>query len=110
MKIELTFRDNDARVVTHYLRRRYASKAKLERLAMMAVRTEVAAQAKIELDRAAAPAVKSAARGEAERRECPCCQKTVAAYIPRAGDGSGVRLRKHRNAAGGDCEGGIKML
>lgn len=50
MKIELTFRDDDARVVAHFLRQRYKSKAALKRLAMIAVRREVAAQAKIELE------------------------------------------------------------
>ncbi len=52
MQITLKFRDNDARTVTYYLKRRYnaRSTAKLERLAMVAIRREVASEAQKELD------------------------------------------------------------
>jgi len=52
MKIELKFRDNDARTVQCYLADRYGKKrnTKLETLAMIAIRREVAAQAKKELE------------------------------------------------------------
>lgn len=39
---------------------------------------------------------------------CPVCKKTVACFIPRGGDGSGVRPRKHVSALDGctnPCKG-----
>ncbi len=52
MQITLRFRADDARIVAYYLRRRYKAKstAKLERLAMVAIRREVANEAQKELD------------------------------------------------------------
>lgn len=50
MKIELKFRSDDARSVEYYLKRRYNSKAALEKLAMVAIRREVASEAQKELD------------------------------------------------------------
>lgn len=44
MKIEIRFRDTDARTTEYYLRRYFKSKAKLEKLAKRAIR-EVAAMA-----------------------------------------------------------------
>lgn len=49
MQITLKFRDTDARTVEYYLRRRYNSKAKLDKLAMVAIRREVANEAEKEL-------------------------------------------------------------
>jgi hypothetical protein len=51
MRIELKFRDNDARAVQCYLADRYGKKrsTKLETLVMIAIRREVAEQAKKEL-------------------------------------------------------------
>ena len=49
MKIELKFRDSDARVVTYFLRHRYKSKAELAKLAMVAIRREDAKEAELEL-------------------------------------------------------------
>jgi hypothetical protein len=49
MKIEITFRETDARSITYYLQKRYNSKASLDKLAKLAIRNEVVAQAKIEL-------------------------------------------------------------
>ena len=49
MQIVLKFRDTDARTVTYYLRRRYNSKANLDKLIMMIIRREVAAEASKEL-------------------------------------------------------------
>ena len=50
MRITLAFRDSDARTVEYCLRRRYNSKASLEKLAMVAIRREVANEAQKELD------------------------------------------------------------
>jgi len=50
MRIELKFRDSDARTVEYYLQKRFNSKAKLEKLIMLVVRREVAIEAKKELD------------------------------------------------------------
>ena len=50
MRIELKFRDDDARSIKYYLQRRYKSKASLEKLAMVAIRREVANEAQKELD------------------------------------------------------------
>lgn len=52
MKLILAFRDTDARIITYYLRRRYHSKASLDKLAKMIIRREVAEEAKIELKEA----------------------------------------------------------
>jgi len=49
MRIELAFREDDARAVTYYLQRRYKSKAQLAKLAMVAIRREVAKEAEAEL-------------------------------------------------------------
>ncbi len=50
MRITLKFRDTDARTITYFLRRRYSSKADLEKLVMVAIRREVASEAEKELD------------------------------------------------------------
>lgn len=50
MRITLKFRDTDARTITYFLRRRYNSKADLEKLVMVAIRREVASEAEKELD------------------------------------------------------------
>jgi hypothetical protein len=50
MKIELKFRTDDARTIEYFLRKRYNSKAKLEKLVMVAIRHEVALEAKKESD------------------------------------------------------------
>jgi len=50
MRIELKFRDADARSVDYYLKRRYNSKANLDKLVMVAIRREVALEAQKELD------------------------------------------------------------
>lgn len=52
MKIEIAFRDDEARRILGFLRARYKSRASLEALCKIAIRQEVAAQAKIELDEA----------------------------------------------------------
>lgn len=52
MKIILTFNNTYARSAEYYLRKRYNSKANLERLARVAVAREVADEAKKELDAA----------------------------------------------------------
>lgn len=54
MKVEIRFREDEARVIQGFLRARYKSKASLETLCKLAIRTEVAAQAKIELEEAEA--------------------------------------------------------
>ena len=50
MQVILKFRSDDARTVNYFLRRRYNSKADLQKLAMVAVRREVANEAQKELD------------------------------------------------------------
>ena len=40
-----------------------------------------------------------------ERVVCPVCGREVAAYVPKGGDGTGLRPRKHRDDDGRDCEG-----
>ena len=47
--ITLHFSDSDARGITYSLRKRYRSKAGLARLITMAIRHEMAEQAKIDL-------------------------------------------------------------
>jgi hypothetical protein len=49
MRIELKFINDGARTVEYFLQKRYNSKAKLEKLIMLAVRREVADEAKNEL-------------------------------------------------------------
>lgn len=49
MKIEIAFRDSEARILEYYLRKRYNSKAGLKKLAKQAIRDVVALQAVIEL-------------------------------------------------------------
>lgn len=51
MRIEIKFTDYEARIAHHYLKTRYKSKASFEKLAKLAIRTEVAAQARVELDK-----------------------------------------------------------
>mgnify|MGYP001559833553 CR=1 FL=1 len=52
MKVELKFRENDARAIQVFLANRYGKRrsTKLETLIMIAVHREVALQAQIELD------------------------------------------------------------
>lgn len=50
MRIEIKFTDREAIIAHHYLKARYKSKASFEKLAKLAIRTEVAAQARLELD------------------------------------------------------------
>ena len=50
MKIEIKFTNGSARRTEYYLRRRYHSKAKLEKLAKLAILTEASLEAKKELD------------------------------------------------------------
>ena len=49
MRIELIFKDSEARVAEHYLRARYNSRAGFVKLAKLAIREEVARQAEAEL-------------------------------------------------------------
>lgn len=49
MQIVIKFRDDDARRTEYYLRRRYNSKASLEKLARVAILREAANEATIEL-------------------------------------------------------------
>jgi len=49
MRITIKFTDETARRTEYYLRRRYKSKAKLERLAKVAILREAGAEASIEL-------------------------------------------------------------
>jgi len=49
MRIEIKFRDDVARRTEYYLRKRYKSKASLEKLAKLAILTEAAMEAKKEL-------------------------------------------------------------
>lgn len=49
MRIEIAFRDSEARILEYYLRKRYNSKAGLKKLVKQAVRDVVALQAIIEL-------------------------------------------------------------
>jgi len=51
MTITIKFTDSEARVAHAYLKARYKSKASFEKLAKLAIRTEVAAQARIELEK-----------------------------------------------------------
>ena len=71
MEITLKFRDSDARVVTYYLKRRYAAKSDdLKKLAMVAIRAEVAKSAQDELDANAVPPVaKVTAPASAESKQ-----------------------------------------
>ena len=50
MQIVLKFTDESARRTEYYLRRRYKSKAKLEKLAKIAILNEAAQEAKKELE------------------------------------------------------------
>jgi len=50
MQITIKFTDDTARSTEYYLRKRYKSKANLEKLAKVAILNEAANQAKIELD------------------------------------------------------------
>lgn len=50
MRIEIAFRDSEARMAEYYLRKRYNSKAGLKKLAKQAIRDIVALQAVIELE------------------------------------------------------------
>lgn len=52
MKIEIAFTESEARSILYYLRKRYASKAELKTLCKLAIRCEVAAQARMELKEA----------------------------------------------------------
>ena len=36
---------------------------------------------------------------------CPICEKTVFGYVPRGGDGSALRPRRH-----GECEGRFELV
>ena len=49
MQITIKFTNTSARRTEYYLRRRYKSKASLEKLAKVAILTEAANEAKIEL-------------------------------------------------------------
>jgi hypothetical protein len=49
MEIKIKFTNDSARRTEYYLRRRYKSKANLEKLAKVAILTEAANEAKIEL-------------------------------------------------------------
>lgn len=51
MKIEITFRDSDARRIEYHLRILYNSKAKLERLAKVAILDAAAKGAKKDLEK-----------------------------------------------------------
>ena len=50
MQITLKFRDTDARSVKYYLQKRHSSKVNMEKLCLLAIRREVAKEAKKELD------------------------------------------------------------
>lgn len=39
------------------------------------------------------------------RYRCPACQKRVATYIPRGGDGSAIFFKRHKDRTGEDCKG-----
>lgn len=40
------------------------------------------------------------------RYRCPVCQKRVATYIPRGGDGSGIFFKRHKDRSEEkDCKG-----
>jgi hypothetical protein len=45
-----------------------------------------------------------------ERMTCPRCGRPIAAYVPKGGDGSGVRLRRHRTPEGDDCRGSRRII
>lgn len=50
MQITIKFKDNDARSTEYFLRRRYKSKASLEKLAKVAILREAADEAQKELE------------------------------------------------------------
>ena len=50
MQVILRFKNDDARYIKYFLRRRYKSKADLAKLAMVAIRHEVSSEAQIELN------------------------------------------------------------
>ena len=50
MKLTIAFRDEHARRITYYLRRRYKSRAGLEKLARVVILKAVAEEAQKELD------------------------------------------------------------
>jgi hypothetical protein len=50
MQVVLKFRDDDARSIQYYLRRRYSSRKGLEKLILIAIRKEVGLEAQRELD------------------------------------------------------------
>ncbi len=45
-----------------------------------------------------------------ERIECPYCHKMVSNYVPKAGDGSDLRLRSHKNLFGRPCLGRFQLV
>ena len=51
MKVIVNFRDDDARVLEYYLRKLYKTRARLPKLAKMAIRRAAAEQAKEELEK-----------------------------------------------------------
>lgn len=52
MTLEIPVKESDARLWLYFLRKKYNSKAQLPRLVKMAILTEVAAQAEIDLSEA----------------------------------------------------------
>lgn len=50
-------------------------------------------------------------RGQrSERRVCQWCGREVSAYIPKGGDGSAIRIRKHKGRDGQECGGSYRMV
>lgn len=48
-----------------------------------------------------------------ERELCQRCHRLIGVYVPRGGDGSAVRLRRHRRGQHRDepwCEGSGQLL
>jgi len=50
-----------------------------------------------------------------ERLTCPGCQRTISAYVPHRGDGSGLRVVPHirpatATAPGGPCDIGGRIV
>ena len=58
MKLTISFTDAHARELENYLQRKYHSKAKLPKLARIAICTEAANQAKVELAEMGVEAIK----------------------------------------------------
>ena len=44
------------------------------------------------------------------RLDCPVCDRRVSGYVPKGGDGSGLRPNRHKNADGAWCDGTYQVV